>query len=177
MFCCDAGSDELAVHSFVSRLTLRNLRAHCSTAALLRTISWQRIFKGLLEVTIVIAFSHMWLLTSYVLGRWCSETVNDDSARHVVLYCVERSTGESVAMLSLPQLLKLNYGVRQGRNQLFISGGGTISMNFHSMTSSCLFNHGKLFRKRSQICSFRNISENENLLVLIRPVTRGANPL
>jgi len=130
MFCCDAGSDELAVHSFVSRLTLRNLRAHCSTAALLRTISWQRIFKGLLEVTIVIAFSHMWLLTSYVLGRWCSETVNDDSARHVVLYCVERSTGESVAMLSLPQLLKLNYGVRQGRNQLFISGGGQFPWTF-----------------------------------------------
>jgi len=30
---------------------------------------------------------------------------------------------------------------QQGRNQLFISGG-TIFMNFHSMTSSCLFNRG-----------------------------------
>jgi len=31
--------------------------------------------------------------------------------------------------------------IQQGRNQLFISGGAFF-MNFHSMTSSCLFNHG-----------------------------------
>jgi len=54
--------------------------------------------------------------------------------------------------------------------------GGATFMNFHSMTSLYLFNRGTDFRKRSQICSFRNISENENLLVLIRPVTRGAKP-
>jgi len=29
--------------------------------------------------------------------------------------------------------------------------GGTIFMNFYSMTSSYLFNRGKIFRKRSQI--------------------------
>ena len=46
-------------------------------------------------------------------------------------------------------------------------------MNFHSMTSLYLFNRGTDFRKRSQICSSRNISENENLLVLIMPLTKG----
>jgi len=49
-------------------------------------------------------------------------------------------------------------------------------MNFHSMTPSCLFNLVQVFRKRSQICFFRNISENENLLVLTRPVRRGRSP-
>ena len=33
----------------------------------------------------------------------------------------------------------------QGRNQLFISGGGAIFMIFHSMTSSCLFKRGTTF--------------------------------
>jgi len=54
-------SDELAVHSCPLRLqtqTLRNLRAHCSTVDLCCvTISWQRIFKGSLQVTIVMRFS------------------------------------------------------------------------------------------------------------------------
>jgi len=64
----------------------------------------------------------------------------------------------------------------QGRNQLFISGGGQFSWTFirwrHRACSSVV----QLFRKRSQICSFRNISENDNLLVLIRPVTTVAKP-
>ena len=33
----------------------------------------------------------------------------------------------------------------QGRNQLFISGGGAIFMIFRSMTSPCLFNRGTTF--------------------------------
>jgi len=54
------------VHFFVCRLmTMRNLRAHCSTVALCCiAITWQRIFKGSFQVTIVNAFSAMWLLTS-----------------------------------------------------------------------------------------------------------------
>jgi len=38
-------------------------------------------------------------------------------------------------------------------------------MYFQSRTSSCWFNRGTTFHKRSQICSFRNITENQNLLV------------
>ena len=37
-----------------------------------------------------------------------------------------------------------HYGLCQGRNQLFISGGA-IFMKFHLMTSSCLFNRGTTF--------------------------------
>ena len=61
---------------------------------------------------------------------------------------------------------------RQGRNQLFISGLGNF-MNFQSMTSSCLFNRGTTSSQTVTDCYFRNISENENLLVLIKPVARG----
>jgi len=49
-------------------------------------------------------------------------------------------------------------------------------MNFHSVTSRVYTTVVQLFRKRSQICSFRNIFENENLLVLIKLVTKGAKP-
>ena len=47
-------------------------------------------------------------------------------------------------------------------------GGGGIFMKFHSMTSSCLFDRGTTFRKRSRINSLRSISENENFSVLSR---------
>ena len=55
-------SDELAVHSGphlrLQTQILRNLPAHCSTVALCWvTITWGRIFKGSLEVTIVNVFS------------------------------------------------------------------------------------------------------------------------
>ena len=55
-------SDELAVHSYpllyLQTQKLRNFRAHCSTVALCCiTITWQPIFKGSLEVTIVMCFS------------------------------------------------------------------------------------------------------------------------
>ena len=69
----------LAVHSGPLRLqtqTLRNLRAYCSTVALCWvTIIWQRIFKGSLQDAIVNAFFRMWLLTSDIFDRWCSDTV------------------------------------------------------------------------------------------------------
>jgi len=53
-----------------------------------------------------------------------------------------------------------NYGLmflpfinlKQGRNQLFISGEA-IFMKFHSMTSSCLFNRGTTF---SQTVTYNN---------------------
>jgi len=68
-----------------------------------------------------------------------------------------------------------------GRGATALHFEGVIFMNFHSMTSSNYVIDAystvvQLFRKRLQICSFRYISENENLLVLIRPVTRGAKP-
>ena len=64
------------VHSLVCRLkTLRNLPAHCCAVALCCvTITWQRIFKGSLQVTIVNALFRMWLLTSDIFDRWCSDT-------------------------------------------------------------------------------------------------------
>jgi len=46
----------------------------------------------------------------------------------------------------------ISYDWSQGRNQFFISGG-TIFMNFHSMTSSCLFNRGTTF---SQTLTYNN---------------------
>jgi len=63
----------------------------------------------------------------------------------------------------------------QGCNQLFISGG-QFSWTFIRWRHRAYSTVVQLFRKQSQICSFRNISENENLLVLIRPVTRGQSP-
>jgi len=50
------------------------------------------------------------------------------------------------------QFAKLHHVVlKKGRNQRFISGGGAIFTKFHSMTSSCLFNRGTTFCKRSHI--------------------------
>ena len=70
------------VHSFVCRLTLRNLRAHCSTVALCCvSTTWQGTFKGSLQITTVNVFFRMWLLTSHIFGRWCSETVNADNGK------------------------------------------------------------------------------------------------
>jgi len=94
-------------------LTLRNLRAHCSTVVLCCvTITWQRFFKGSLQVTIVSAFCRMWLLTSDIFGRWCSETVNADNGKTRCFVLCERSRSESVAMLPLPQVWKIHYNVR-----------------------------------------------------------------
>jgi len=66
-------------------------------------------------------------------------------------------------------------GWDQGRNQLFISGG-QFSWTFIRWRHRAYSTVIQLFRKWSQICSFRNISENDNLLVFIRPVTRGPKP-
>jgi len=60
----------------------------------------------------------------------------------------------------------------QGRNQLFISGGGAILKKFHSMTSSCLLNRGTTFSQTvTDKSSIRNNSENENFSVLIKMQT------
>jgi len=84
LFWCDAMMSLQFTHghSFVCRLTLWNLLAHCSTVALCCvTITRQRAFKGLLQVTTVNAFFRIWLLTSDIFGRWCSETVNADNGK------------------------------------------------------------------------------------------------
>jgi len=59
------------VHSFACRLTpLRNMRAHGFAVSLCyATLTWQRIFKGWLQVTIN-AFFRMWLLTSSIFARF-----------------------------------------------------------------------------------------------------------
>jgi len=59
----------------------------------------------------------------------------------------------------------------QGRNQLFISG--QFSWTFIRWRHRAYSTVVQVFGKRSQICSFCNISENDNLLVLNRPVTGG----
>jgi len=62
-----------------------------------------------------------------------------------------------------------------GRNQLFISGGGS----FHQLSYNdviVLIQPWYNSFANGHIHSFRNISENESLLVLIRPVSRGAKP-
>jgi len=64
------------VHSVCRLKKLRNLPAHCYAVALCCvTITWQRIFKVSLQVTIVNALFRMWLLTSDIFDRWCSVTV------------------------------------------------------------------------------------------------------
>jgi len=69
----------------------------------------------------------------------------------------------------------LLYHSCQGRNQIFISGE-QFSWTFIRLRHRAYSTVVKRFRKLSQICSFRNISENKSLLVLIRPVIRGAKP-
>jgi len=54
------------------------------------------------------------------------------------------------------------YITEQGRNQLFISGG-QFSWTFIRWRHRAYSRVVQHFRKRSQICSFCNISENENL--------------
>jgi len=68
--------------------------------------TWQRIPK----VTIVIAYFCMWLLTSDIFGRWCSEAVATGNGETNVSYCVKSSRGEPVVVL--PQVRKIHYSVR-----------------------------------------------------------------
>jgi len=64
-------SYELAVLCPLLQTHVATLRAHCSTVALcFLTITWQRIFKGSLQVTVAKAFCRMWVLTSVIFGRW-----------------------------------------------------------------------------------------------------------
>ena len=65
---------------------------------------------------------------------------------------------------------------RRGATSSSFPWGGKFSWTFIRWRHRSYSTVVQLFRKRSQICSFRNISENDNLLVLIRPVTRGAKP-
>jgi len=71
-----------------------------------------------------------------------------------------KNTNEHVARkTSKPLTQVLVFGCKyqrfeQGSNHLFISEGGAIFMNFHSMTSSCLFNRGKTC---SQTVTYNNI--------------------
>ena len=69
-------SDEFALHSCplfrLQTQTLRNLRAHMSAVALCcLTITWQRIFKCPLQVTMVNALFCSWQLTSDIFDSWC----------------------------------------------------------------------------------------------------------
>jgi len=87
------------------RRTLRNLRTHCSTVSLsFITITWQRIFKGSLQVAIIIEFFSMWLLTS--LASDAARQWQVIMVRNVVLYRVKRTRGESVEMFPLHKFKK-----------------------------------------------------------------------
>ena len=82
LFWCDAvmSLQFTHVYSFTCRFTLRNLRALRSTLSLICVkITWQRIFKGSLQVVIINAFFCMWFLTADIFGRWCSDTVTADN--------------------------------------------------------------------------------------------------
>jgi len=48
-------------------------------------------------------FSHVTVDLRH-LCRWCSAAMTTDKGRHVVLYCMERRRGESVAVIPLPQV-------------------------------------------------------------------------
>jgi len=57
------------VRSFPGKIGLRNLLADCSTVGLrCVTITWQQIFKGLLEVTVVGVLPHVTVERKH-LGR------------------------------------------------------------------------------------------------------------
>jgi len=93
LFRCDAvvSLQFTHAHYFVCTLTLRT---HCSTVALCCiTITWQRIFKGSLQVTIINAFFRMWLLTSDIFGRWCRETVIADHGKARCFILREKKQG------------------------------------------------------------------------------------
>jgi len=62
-------------HSFICRVTSFNLSTLFHCCSLLRNNNMATNLKGLLQVTIVISYFWMWLLTSNIFGRWCSETV------------------------------------------------------------------------------------------------------
>jgi len=111
LFWCDAVMSLKFTHvrSFACRLTLRNLRAFCSTISRsCVTITRQWIFKGLLQVTIINAFFRMWLMTPDIFGRWCSvcwpqdifgrwcsecETVNADNGKTRCFILYEKKEG------------------------------------------------------------------------------------
>jgi len=82
------------VHSFACTLTLRNLQARCSTVAHgCVTITWQRIFKGWLPVTIINALFRMWLFTSDIFSRRCSEAVTADNGKACCFMLCENKKG------------------------------------------------------------------------------------
>ena len=81
------------------------------------------------------------------------------------------------SLLRLPCVILILIKSTTGAQPALHFGGGG---NFHELSFDdaivLIQPVVQLFRKRSRMCSFRNISENENLLVLIRPTTRGAKP-
>jgi len=114
LFWCDAVMSLQCTHfhSFTCRLTLRNLRAHYSTVSLsCVTITWQRIFKGSLQVTIIALF-RMWLLTSDIFGRWCSETVTVDNGKTRFILLNENKQGWIYSNASSSTSFKIHYSVR-----------------------------------------------------------------
>jgi len=101
------------VHSFICGLTLENLRSHCSTVALCCVkVTWQIIFKGSLQVTIVNAFFRMWLLTTDIYGRWCSYTVNANNGKTRYFILCEKNQEWICSNASASTSSKIDYNVR-----------------------------------------------------------------
>jgi len=70
--------------------------------------------------------------------------VSDLVTGHCQVFWTAKEVGERISTYQARSVLFDFLSSQQGRNQLFISGRA-IFMNFHSMTSSCLFNHGTTF--------------------------------
>ena len=86
-------------------------------------------------------------------------------------------TGENSAFLLISLIRFWTSVCRPARGATSSSfRGRKISWTFTRWRHRVYSTVEQLFLKRSDICSFRNISENENLLVLIRPIARGVKP-
>jgi len=94
------------VRPFSCRGRLRNLLADCSIVGLCCvTITWQQIFNGLLQVTAEGVLPHVTVERRHLGWQVMQRDTDSDfliEERHVVSYCVKKSTGESVVMLPQP---------------------------------------------------------------------------
>ena len=113
-------SDELAFHSCpligLQTQTLRNLRAHCSVVALCCvTITWQRIFKGSLQVTIVNALFRTWVLTSHIFDRRCSNTMTQWRGQAKLFFRAKKFWGVKMFDFRRATLFSLGYRLSKRR--------------------------------------------------------------
>ena len=113
---------------------------------------------------LLISFHLVFLWHLFSIDR---KRVTKNSKSTFQIYEITKSFFDCVGNFSNPHVT--------GASSSSFRGGG----NFHERSFDdviVLIQAWNNFFANGQMCSFRNISENENLLVLIRPVTRGAKP-